>query len=62
MYYLILEIITRSENTRLHCLTKRMPGIGYVEPYEVASIVTANKTHMPGIGFVGKINARNRLC
>ena len=62
MYYLILEDLIHSENTRFHCLTKRMPGIGYVEPYKVASIVTVNKTHMPGIGFVGKMNARNRLC
>ena len=32
-------------------LTIRMPGIGYVEPYEVASILAVNKTY-----------ARNRLC
>ena len=32
-------------------LTELLPGIGYVEPYRVVSIVIMNKTY-----------ARNRLC
>ena len=32
-------------------LTKSMPGIGYVEPYQVASIVIMSKTY-----------ARKRFC
>ena len=34
-------------------LTKRMSGIGYVEPYQVASTVIMSK-HMPRIGYVDK--------
>ena len=34
-----------------------MPGIGYVEPNEVASLVTVN-SRMPEIGFVDKMYAR----
>ena len=42
-------------------MTQRIPGIGYVEPYQVASTVIMNK-QMPGIGFVDKRYAENRLC
>ena len=38
-----------------------MQGIGYVELCQVASTVILAK-HMPGIGFVDKMYAKNRFC
>ena len=40
-----------------------MSGIGYVEPYEVASIVTVNKMYDRNIFCCQKrMQAKNRLC
>ena len=49
--YSFRKLFFCSENTRFYWLTKYMPGIGGVEPYQVASIVIVNKTY-----------ARNRFC